>query len=119
MALENVEVLLKDEVICQLDVDYDKNYIRIYNIHLTKESDWIFLPFGKRTKPTWKEFTDYLADRCFPQNRSNVKELLKLWGLDRYDPWLIVHKTHGVMNDDFVWFRFNDEKLTFNEVRMR
>ncbi len=39
MALENVEVLLKDEVICRLDVDYAKSYIRIYNIHLTKDSN--------------------------------------------------------------------------------
>lgn len=119
MATEYIEVMLKDKVISTLEVDYTNKLIKSYETHLTNPSDWIFLPFGHKENPTWHNLQEYFEDRCFPRSRSNVKELLKVWDVDEYDVWKIIHKTHGVMNDDYVWFRFDGEKTTFDEVRMR
>lgn len=45
--------------------------------------------------------------------------LLKLVGLDCYDPFQIVKITHGAMVDDVFWIRFEGEDLTWNDVNPR
>lgn len=73
------------------------------------------LPLGK----TRESFYNFLESRCFPENRVNCRELLDLLGVEEYSPLSICKKTHGVQNDDFYWIKFNDEKITFDEVRVR
>ena len=116
---ELVHVFNREELICIVHVDYSEQSIYIENLIPLDSPEWFCLPFGRNTQPTWQDYNYYLSTRCFPSDRTNKKELLKSWGLDEYDPDKIVRKTHGVMNDDFVWLRFEDENITFDKVRMR
>ena len=44
------------------------------------------------------EFYKWLEDcRCIPRNRGNIDSMLKMWGLDEYNPLYIVQKTEGRM----------------------
>ncbi len=43
-------------------------------------------------------FNDVLIFQIyFPEDRKNSDDLLKTLGLDYYDPWEIVKKTHGLI----------------------
>ena len=77
-------------------------------------------PFGGRDEATYKDLMDFYADRCFPAERENCKEVLRTLGLDYYDPELICRKTHGYQFDDFMWFNFSDEEpVTFDDIKLR
>ncbi|MBM7656222.1 hypothetical protein [Neobacillus cucumis] len=67
--------------------------------------------FNKQFSPsqegyiTKDELEKWLKWRVFPETRVNCKELLQLLGLNSYNRWAIVRKTHGVMADDEIWIR--------------
>jgi Helix-turn-helix. len=63
------------------------------------------------------ELGEIVRTRCWEENRADLAELLRLIGLETYDPYAIVRKTHGMMAQDPIWFRFEGEKLTYREVR--
>ncbi len=85
-----------------IDVDFMNEKISIKN----RTDDILHRAFGVVEKPTWEQFQDFLADRCFPETRGNVKTLLKDLQLDSYDPLQIVEKTKGRTADDNLWIKF-------------
>lgn len=112
---ETIEVFSRDQLISVMYVNYANKSITIENL----SDDWLILPFGKKLNPTWDDYLYMLSNRVFPRERENCKELLKILGLEIYDPDAICRKTHGVMNDDYVWFKYPGEKVTFADVKMR
>lgn len=117
--VERIEVLQYDDAICIMYVDYSSRTIKIQNLIEPVGWNAYMLPFGKELNPTWWEYKHFLESRCFPANRANAKDILKLLGLDKYDPDKIVRITNGVMNDDFIWLRYPGQKLKFEDVRIR
>jgi len=61
----------------------------------------------------------FLESRCMDRNRDCLDEYLDWLGLDEYNPYKIVKKTHGVMWEDFFWLRFPGEDITWKDVRIR
>jgi len=61
-----------------------------------------------------------LSDRVLCESRCSA-ELLEHMGLERYDVWGIFRYNHGVDMDDFIWFKFDDDKsdLSWDDVRVR
>ena len=57
--------------------------------------------------------------RCFPEDTANADELLKAMGLSSYNPFDIVKKTHGLMYNDFSWFRFEGEEISYEDIAIR
>ena len=62
--------------------------------------------------------------RLFEENfclttRANADELLASLGMQAFNRWGIVRKTHGVMADDEIWMRFKGENLTHRDVCLR
>ncbi|MCM1545838.1 MAG: helix-turn-helix transcriptional regulator [Clostridiales bacterium] len=57
-----------------------------------------------------------LETRCWQRDCRNIDNYLKKLGIPYYDPLAIVKKTHGVSYNDFLWFRFNGESLTWKDV---
>lgn len=112
---EVIEVFSKEQLISIMYVNYEAKSLKIKNLI----DDWLILPFGKKLSPDWNDYMHMLSSRVFPRERENCKQLLKILGLDIYDPDMICRKTHGVMNDDYVWFKYPGEKVTFADVRMR
>ena len=66
-----------------------------------------------------EELERWLKWRTFPPTRVNAKELLASLGMQTFNRWGIVRKTHGVMADDEIWLRFKGETLTHRDVCLR
>lgn len=69
--------------------------------------------------PTVEQIYDFLVTRCMPQGRTQLPEYLESLELEEYNPWDIVRRTHGVMWEDFLWIKFPDEDITWDEVKVR
>ena len=85
-----------------IDVNFLDRKVVIQN----KTDDILHRAFGVIKDPTWHDFDNFFRDRCFPQTRSNCKELLQEMGLTDYDPLQIAEKTKGRLADDEMWLRF-------------
>lgn len=99
-----VEYFWKDKLTSLITIDNKKVYVENYT------DDWVITAFGKLKNPTLEDYYNFLEDRCFPRDRFNCKELLKSIGLDYYEPLWITQLTHGVIQGDFNWLRFDDQK---------
>ena len=60
-----------------------------------------------------------LETRCWQRDCRSIDNYLKKLDISYYDPLAIVKKTHGVSYNDFLWFRFNGENLTWKDVAPR
>lgn len=79
-------------------------------IHIINHTDDMVLrAFGINTAPTWDDLEEFLRSRCFPETRANARQLLRILGVDYYDPWEIVKKTQGKMAEDHQWLEFVEE----------
>lgn len=65
--------------------------------------------FGVNKNPTWKDFEDFLEDRCFPRTRHYMKWILQDLGLQFYDPLAIIRKTNGRMAEDDLWIEIVED----------
>lgn len=107
------DVMLFDDVIANVKLKpnpYVINYIEGFNKQFTPN------PEGYITKD---ELERWLKWRVFPETRVNAKQLLSSLGLNSYNRWAIVRKTHGVMADDEIWLRFKGESLKHRDVTIR
>lgn len=111
------DVLHKDTLVTRVWYDFKTETVTFTNYIF----DLMWCPFGKLEKATFKDLEEYWESRCFPRERANAKELLRLLGVDCYDPYSIVRKTHGVQNEDYCWLRFDDEegKISYADVKFR
>ena len=79
-----------------------------------------YIPYELRDKNTnINVIKDYLETRCVPRTRVNIDKLLNSNGLDYYDPYEIVRISHGVQWEDYVWIKFEDESLVWEDVKIR
>ena len=90
-----------------IDVDFLNERIAIKN----RTPDILHRAFGVVENPTWEQFQEFLADRCYPETRGNIKSILKTLGIDSYDTLQIVEKTKGRTADDDMWIRFKYYKF--------
>ncbi|WP_100372058.1 hypothetical protein [Bacillus sp. FJAT-45037] len=111
------DVMLFDDVIAEVNLKpngsekpYVVNYITGFNKQFSPN------PEGYITR---EELERWLKWRVFPETRHNADELLGLLGLNSYNRWGIVRKTHGVMADDEIWLRFKGETLKHKEMTIR
>jgi hypothetical protein len=111
------DVMHFDEVIASVDLmpensplPYVKNYVTGFNKQFSPEMEGTI---------SLEELERWLKWRTFPPSRVNAAELLEALGLNAYNRWGIVRKTHGVMADDEIWIRFKGEKLKHKDVCLR
>lgn len=62
---------------------------------------------------------DFLCSRLMDPNRPCLQEYLDFYGVDEFNPYILVKKTHGVMWEDFLWLRFPDEDIAWKDVKIR
>lgn len=114
--MKTIYVMYKEEMISKICYDYAADKVEVENYI----DDLVLLPFGINKNPDIKDFEDFLESRCFPRERYNCRELLKLLDVQCYDPMAIVRKTHGVQNEDHCWLKFGDDDRTvYEDVRFR
>ena len=111
------DVMLFDQVIARVDLKpagcetpYVINYIEGFNKQFSPNPEGCI---------TIEELERWLKWRVFPPTRVNADELLRALGLNSYNRWAIVRKTHGVMADDEIWLRFKGESLKHRDVTLR
>ena len=111
------DVMHFDEVISSVDLKpknielpYVKNYVTGFNKQFSPDMEGPI---------TVEELEKWLKWRTFPPTRANADELLAALGLNAYNRWAIVRKTHGVMADDEIWLRFQGETLKHKDVCLR
>ncbi|WP_368659672.1 hypothetical protein AB3Z07_27320 (plasmid) [Metabacillus halosaccharovorans] len=111
------DVMFFDNIIAKVDLKppgsdrpYVINYIEGFNKQFSPN------PKGFITK---EELEKWLKWRVFPPSRANSDELLNALGLNIYNRWGIVRKTHGVMADDEIWLRFKGESLKHRDIVLR
>ncbi|MCR5720374.1 MAG: helix-turn-helix domain-containing protein [Lachnospiraceae bacterium] len=79
-------------------IDVDETNRRVAILNYT--DNLIYRAFGKQEKPTFNDYEDFLESRCFPKSRDKMKLVLRQYNLPFYDPFLIIEKTKGRMEED-------------------
>lgn len=51
---------------------------------------------------------EFMKNRVVPRDRDGIEEILEVYGMKEYDAIELAKKTHGVMFEDFWWFKFDD-----------
>lgn len=114
---EGLEIMCfwKDELVSFVTVKNNKAKIQRFTEHPVKQI------FCDEEIDVFRLST-ILETRCWQRDCQNIDNYLRKLDISYYDPLAIVKKTHGVSYNDFLWFRFNGESLTWKDVapkRMR
>lgn len=107
-----VEYFDKDILLAIIEVDYATDSIKVTNF----TDNVLDKPFGN-LEPTIDDLDDFFEEHIFDRNRFDMKELLAVRGLDFYDPEAIARISHGRSSDNTYWMRFDDEDITWDELK--
>ena len=89
-------------------VDFLHEQIAVVN----KTSNPLLKAFGIKANPDWADFRAFLNERCIPEGRFQMKQVLKDLGVDGYDPLAILEKTEGRTGEDGMWLKFSYFRCT-------
>ena len=108
-------IMNKDNPI--LDVKYDLT---------TAESKWlgekhIKIPRGMFPENiTVKSISAFCESRQPPRTRVDINRILReKYDMREYLPMQMCKKSHGITMADFLWMKFDDEDITYENVRVR
>ena len=101
-----------DELVSYVTVSGNKAKVQRFTSHPVKQI------FRDAEMDVFK-LSNILETRCWQRDCRNIDNYLKKLEIPYYDPLSIVKKTHGVSYNDFLWFRFNGESLTWKDVAPR
>lgn len=109
---EDFSVLWEDEKTADVTISENQAHIIRYTTNPVKQI------FSKEELSLY-ELGEILKYRCWDQKRENIEKYLYKLGLTDFNPYKICRKTHGVMFQDKIWFRYKDETLCWNDVKCR
>ncbi|MBO5260145.1 MAG: hypothetical protein J6B26_07170 [Agathobacter sp.] len=112
MSEYNFKTYWKDELTAEVKADDCRVYIKRYTTHPAKQLFW-------KDEISRFELGQVLELRCWDRNRANLNLYLDELGIKDFNPYEICRKTHGVMVQDFIWFQFDGENLSFKDVRFK
>lgn len=106
---------------CDVYHGYEKTgRIEIIDSKLVKNevyTDKLLFHICPRSK-TLMSVVSALKERIICEERF-TEEVQKFLGLKEYNVYQILRKTHGVNVNDFLWLKFDDESITWDDVRVR
>ncbi len=111
-----MQVFIKERLIAEVDFDPLKKTAENYKTYI---DDVVWLPFGSCKNPDYEFVKSFLESRCPPRERMDIKDLLKNWGLDVYDPLSIVQQTYGRMFCDYLWIKFDNDPVQYSDIKIR
>ena len=111
---EGLEILCfwRDELVSFVTVEGNRAKIQRFTSHPVKQI------FRDGEMDVFR-LSNILESRCWQRDCRNIGNYLNKLDIPYYDPLAIVKKTHGVSYNDFLWFRFNGENLTWKDVAPR
>lgn len=95
-----------DKLTTEIFVDFKSEHVKIVN----HTDDNIIRAFGVIENPSFKDFENFLEDRCFPRTRDHMKVILDDLGIPEYDPLTIVKRTQGRMAEDYQWLEVIEDE---------
>ena len=104
------ETFWRDEKTSDVDVRGDKVYIKRFTTHPAKQI------FYADEMSRFELGDVVLKSRCFDAKRPDCKKLLEHMGLEDFDVYKVCRKTHGLMVQDFIWFRYEGEDINWNDI---
>lgn len=107
---EDFSVFWKDEKTADVTITENQAHIIRYTTNPVKQI------FSKEDISIF-ELGEILRWRCWDPNRENIEKYLYKLGLTEYNPFKICRKTHGVMFQDKIWFKYKNENLYWNDVK--
>ena len=63
----------------------------------------------KNGEATYEDLMDFFKERTFPENVSDLDNVLKILGLKKYDPYLMCKKRQGRTPRDHNWIDFIED----------
>ena len=115
-----MDKFLKDQHIqlfCEDDLKTDI-YIKNGKVEVKKYDNSIFGQLFLMDEITLDSIKRIFETRIFSENRPDKQILLNNLNLDRYDVYDIVRKTHGSTHNDNFWFKFDDEYITYKDIKL-
>ena len=104
-------VYYENEKTAEVHTYENRAYIKRFTTHPAKQI------FYADEMPLY-QLGEIFRSRCWDEKRPDLKKLLALIGLDEYDVYKIVKKTHGLMCQDKIWFLFDGEDLVWETVKV-
>lgn len=102
----------KDKLCSRVHVDYSSGVVNVENF----TDDIVAQAFG-RQKVTIDSIDSFFRDRVFDETNVGKDKLLELLGLKHFDAEAIARKTHGMLVHDMFWVRFDNEDLTYEDIK--
>lgn len=102
-----------NEVLAHVRVNREK-----VDVNVVSDSIVVQLWYEGRRK-TIKDIYELLESRCFDRGRPDRGRLLKLLGLEEYDPIAITKVTKGFMVADNLWIRYDGDTTDYYEFRKK
>lgn len=115
MSSEHVKVFNGPILVAELDVDYEHETVSNYHLYT---DNWFVAPFGFG-EVSYGTFLGFLESRCPSPNRYDIKKILEMWRIFRYDPVSICKHTRGLLFDDFLWIKFEGDDVTYDDIKIR
>lgn len=105
----------RDKLTSEILVNTKSKTVKVIN----HSNDTIHLAFGANQIPDWNDLLSFLEERCFPESRDRLKEILSYYNLDSFDIFSLIEETGGVMAEDHQWIKvthFNNQYPINEEV---
>ena len=110
--IDNFSVYWVNEKTADVEIFENKVKIKRYTLHPAKQI------FYADEMPLFK-LGEILTLRCWDEHRVNLDKYLEKLGVDGFNPFAICRKTHGVTAADRIWFKFQGEEISFEDVRWK
>ena len=107
-------IMWKNKNIADVDLNLDKKHI-----HMKKYDTGTRIQFFPGDSITIYQFYAFLKSRCYEDDRADLKDILKQAEMESNNPYEWVKLTHGVTWEDYMWIKFDNEDITWEEVRIR
>lgn len=107
-------VLHKDTPVANVYISDDHKHVTIDKL----VPDGMTQPFNG-DKLDLERVYSFLKDRCYEDSFAGLEEVLEIQDMTSNNPWEWNRKTHGVTWEDFFWIKFEDEELSWEDVRWK
>lgn len=108
----NFTVMHKNNPVADVFISDNHKQVKIEKL----VPDSIIQPFGGNNTSLERVYA-FLKSRCYEDCRADIDEILKQANLMSNNPWEWNKITHGVMCDDQLWIKYEDENLCWEDVR--
>lgn len=105
-----LELFWANTLLCAYRIDADMTVDFTYNINTDIP---ILTPVTRKLRI--EDIYFLIRSRIF-DNSPNSEPILKSMGLEKYEPYEILMKTHGMLPSDSYWIKRSDEQLDFESA---